>query len=693
MALIFPDTPSVNATPEVARVHQLLKRLPDDLYAVWHRLSIHAEPGPDFWIRAEHGCSAWITVSALTPAAARVFGQAGLFSPEAVRPLDAEHRALTAFSAAHLPAGCVVPQVIAFPSLERAEVDRLGTLAEVPDGVIWLAREQLTPTTFPAWLADHLSSPLTAEQVTQIRQAFTPEVVIPPGFTVRAAPDGGRRKTTAAHRTTAARRTTAALTPFLLDYDQERVLKTDLDLADEAKATVGDFKVRLVNGVAGSGKSLVIVYRAQLLRKLYPQKKILGLTHNRALIHDLQSRYKALADGGKSVEWLTFLQWCRAQWLPGHAFREPLGQDARLRLIGQVWHEHLSDGSVSERLFQDELDWCKDRLIFSREDYRSADRSGRGFSLTESQRDRMYTAFEAYQALLNQRGQMDWSDVPRQIWRWLATGQVKLPHYDAVLIDEAQFFAPIWFEIIKRIVRPSTGHLFLVADPTQGFLKRRQSWLASGLEVRGRAHRLKKSYRTTREILNFATLLYRTRLPDDDDDIVPPDLLDMPTGLVPQIIPLTSAQDEVTRVVGEIEQLLAQGVSPSHLLVIAAEWRGRDAVLERLRAKLGPSGASDPGKAQAPHAVRVCTLNAATGLESPIVFLTGVHTLFEHEQSVRLSDDERQDLIRDNTRRLYMALTRAGQRVVLTYVGEPPEAMLQCLGDPSGAVRPELGAG
>ena len=62
------------------------------------------------------------------------------------------------------------------------------------------------------------------------------------------------------------------------------------------------------------------------------------------------------------------------------------------------------------------------------------------------------------------------------------------------------------------------------------------------------------------------------------------------------------------------------------------------------------------------------------------VNLVGVHALFEQERSVRLSEDERHDLVRDNTRKLYMALTRAGQRVVLTYVGEPPEAMLQCLG-------------
>ena len=45
------------------------------------------------------------------------------------------------------------------------------------------------------------------------------------------------------------------------------------------------------------------------------------------------------------------------------------------------------------------------------------------------------------------------------------------------------------------------------------------------------------------------------------------------------------------------------------------------------------------------------------------------------EQSLRLSDAEREALVRDNTRKLYMAATRAGQRLVITYVGELPEVI------------------
>lgn len=50
-----------------------------------------------------------------------------------------------------------------------------------------------------------------------------------------------------------------------------------------------------------------------------------------------------------------------------------------------------------------------------------------------------------------------------------------------------------------------------------------------------------------------------------------------------------------------------------------------------------------------------------------IVFLVGLRLLFEEEQSLRLSDEEREELIWDNTRKLYMAATPAGQRLVLTF--------------------------
>ena len=65
----------------------------------------------------------------------------------------------------------------------------------------------------------------------------------------------------------------------------------------------------------------------------------------------------------------------------------------------------------------------------------------------------------------------------------------------------------------------------------------------------------------------------------------------------------------------------------------------------------------------------VTTLNAATGLEAPVVILLGMDHLLESENDLRLSDGERGDLRRDHTRLLYMGFTRAGQRLVVIRSG------------------------
>jgi hypothetical protein len=160
---------------------------------------------------------------------------------------------------------------------------------------------------------------------------------------------------------------------------------------------------------------------------------------------------------------------------------------------------------------------------------------------------------------------------------------------------------------------------------------------------------------------------------------VTPDLLNMPGGAVPEIIPLTCSQDEITRVVNEIPHLVKSGLPKGDILLIHTDWLGCERLPERLQRELGEAAAKDSKDAPPGDHIRVCTLNAVTDLESPIVFLAGVRDLYEQAQTVRLSEEERQELIRDNTRKLYMAVTRAGQRLALTYVGDPPETLAKSL--------------
>ncbi len=664
MAAIFPSKPIGAIAPATLRLLRRLKSLPDS-YSIWQRLTPDVGAGPDLWVRRDDGRSVLLSVIGATPAALRDAIQGRLFGAPQPKPGIAEEAALERF-VGDLGLGAALPTVALYPAASRA--DLVATLPPATDGVMRLAQDELGGEPVD-WVAPLLGPRLSDDQLDALRRAITPEVIVPAPLTVRAIC-----------------KTSAGLRDDMLSYDQEWAVKHDLDLSDEAAAASGDTRLQLISGVAGSGKSLVLLYRARLLRQFFPKKRMLVLTHNRPLIRDLEQRFLRLTGGDRGVEWRTFHGWCHRIWPADEPRLRLIRPDERRRLIERVWAQHLAGSSSAAETLQSEIDWVKDRLITTREAYLAADRAGRGFALNSGQRERVFDAIIAYNRLLQETGQADFGDVPRRLWRRLLEQPDALPRYDIVLIDEGQFFAPIHFEIIKQVLTPRTGHLFIVADPTQGFMRRGQSWLASGLNVRGCTQRLATSYRTTDEILRFASAFYQARLPGDEEAFIGQSAQGTPTGAPPQLLSLASEQDETSRVINEIRALIADGVPLDQVLVLHADWRGAREMLTRLRATFGAACAMRAHDGATVGQMRVCALDAATGLESPIVFVMGTHKLIEAEASVRLSAEEQAERRRDNTRRLYMAMTRAGQRLVLTYVGDPPPMLATIPGIPRVAV-------
>lgn len=661
MAHILPDTPPQTMPKEVLRVFRALKSLPDTYY-VWHHLAPWQSDAPDFLVIDESHRALLIKVSSAASDQASTAAQMLLLQVDQKQLGQNENALLQKFvGTLKLPEDQMIETLVVFPNIQhkQAVASRLERLAGEPH---WVGKEIIQADSVLALDEYLLSTPLDEIWLEKLRQHFTPEIVIPAEMTVRPQIE---------------RRIQAGLTSHLLDYDQETAVKTDLELPSDDQSLPNDLRLNIINGVAGSGKTLILLYRLRLLYHHYPDKKFLVLTHNRPLSRDMEGRFTKLE--GRSpdnIEWRTFNGWCYHHWPKQPKWIEPLKLTARTKTIEEVWRGRLKNSSITMHMFESEVDWLKDQTPLSVDEYLTVDRRGRGFGLNTEQRQRMFDAFQAYQKMLEKRGARDWGDVPWFLWQFSETGQVKLPEYDIILVDEAQFFAPLWIRLIKRAFNPRNGHLFLVADPTQGFLGRGTSWKSLGLEARGHTHNLRRSYRTTREIMQFATLLYRLRLADEkDDDILIPDLLNMPSGAFPQIIPLTSPQDEIARVANEVESLVKQGFPKKHLLLLHSDGWGVKNLIQAIDNRLGKNAAYDPKDNYPGDYVRVTTINAGAGLESHIVFLVGLRLLFEEEQSLRLSDDEREGLIRDNTRKLYMAATRAGQRLVLTYSGELPEVL------------------
>jgi hypothetical protein len=666
MARLIPDKPAGMLPGEVLKVFRHLKTLPDS-YIVWHHLVPWQKDAPDFLILNANHQVLLVKVSDSSLQEAQSAAQLLLKGviPEKPPLGKQEETVLATFlSQANPNNELMLTAAILFPGIPEKLLHShrpLGSLAHI----LWLGQEMLAPDTYNRWEV-HFTSPVLDDiKLERLRRSFTPEVVVPYSLTIRQPIQ---------------RNLEAGITDFLLDYDQETALKSELELPDSAQNLSREYGINLVNGVAGSGKTLILLYRLRLLQAIYPKKRFLVLTHNRPLIKDLEARfYKLTQIQPKTVEWRTFLGWCRSIWPDKPAWKHPISETVRQELIYQTWQSNLPQTGITERMLHSEIDWIKDQMVDSLEVYLDSERRGRGFRLNQGQRERIYHAYQEYQERLQNQNWIDWADVPLEILHFIRTGELSIDPYDAILIDEAQFFAPAWFEIIRHSTKPIVGLIFLSADPTQGFLRQGTSWKSLGFDVRGRSFILRQSYRTTHEILNFATLFYRQRIGVDaeHDDIVVPDLFNMPTGIVPQIIPLTSSQDETTRVANEIVALVKRGIEKKDILVLHANYRGVKAVIQALESKLGRGATYDPEDQYPGNYIRVTTINRGTGLEAPIVFTLGLRQLFEEEQSLRLSDEEREQLILENTRKIYMAATRAGRSLILTYVGELPEVLRQ----------------
>lgn len=687
MARILPDPLVGSFRPEILKVHRALKAIPGEEFMVWVGLPLPGrQDHPDFLVLHNNATAFVIAVGGCTESDLDENLHGSLFAGEMARPPSAaetgarlRQRVRTFIDTALAPdvaGGSTFPGppavygLVLFPQASHEKLRQLWDQNPLDD-CYWLGEEHVTADKLALCLRKLATGGLQERHLARLRSHFSPETVVPPRLSTRAP----RRRNVAAE-----------YTPLLLDYDQEAWAKNRLRLSDEAAAVAEEQspygEASLVTGVAGSGKSLVLLFRACTQAQLDPQSRSLVITHNKALRRELEIRFGELGRP-PNVEWHTFFSWAKPglSSLPGgpRHMAEYGGRDELLARAIEAEGRKVTGQWIE--FVRDEIDWMQDRAVTTLDEYLAVERTGRGVRLNAEQRRALHAVYRCYLQLLAGREAEDWSGRALRFWQAIERGKIRLPLYDYIYVDEAQFFAPVWLRALRSALKPGTGRLLLAADPTQGFLKRRQSWVACGLDIRGRSTRLRRSYRNTRPILTLAAEFYRSRMNDEEEsDLNLPDEAELASaepGEAPRIVPLTSRQDEVGRVINELKEYLAAGGDPEAVLVLVASGQRTNGVHDELARALGPTLVGDARKPAVARAVRVCSIDAATGLEAPIVFLIGGAELLEREAGLQMSPEQREELRRDNTRRLYMAFTRAGLRLFVTWVGSAPEVLIE----------------
>jgi|GEM_PF-386151 hypothetical protein len=451
-------------------------------------------------------------------------------------------------------------------------------------------------------------------------------------------------------------------------------------LSIEAEGVAENAEARLVRGVAGSGKTLVLMRRARRLLHDYPNGRFLVLTFNRELARDLEERIAALTSHnaltpspspsgrGEASNELTDEE----ETAPVQRFSnlDILNLHRIFRaVLAPIWHDPIKPQSWLKvhaaaeiqqlekplSFIEDEFAWRIEHNILTDNAYFAADRSGRSYPLGQSQRGLINTMFNRYrmwkddQQLIHQPW-FDWDDVPFLAEQTLLDN----PHlayraaYDAILIDEGQDFTPSWMRVVRLLLKPN-GSLFICDDPAQSIFHS-YSWAQKGVAVSGRTVHLKVPFRSTREISQAAHALVNA------DDLLRGaaekselDLMsyELSSGQLPALIACASEDDERRFVNERIAALIAEGVPPVQIAVLCPRKNqlGAWSLLEKL-------------------GVYRQFYEKMKGLEFVAVFLPQLETCFD--------DGADAEQIAAMRRKIFTAMTRARRRLFMTYHGRLP---------------------
>lgn len=638
MAQLIPSQPTGDLSLGSVRVFHALKRLPDD-WTIW--LSMSADPGatPDFLAchRRTNRCYLFCVINATKGA---------IQHEHITHELERIQRFRQGLSAAD-SLGCIV----CHHDLERLPLELESDLTDAR--AHFIGRGDLRENELEARLLALPMQALNKPEFRELRSWFTPESRIDVSLAKSAAVP------LMSHEPPA---------PMFLDLKQEELTKRDLELSDDAEQAVTNVGLRLLTGVAGSGKTLVLLHRAALLAARVPSAKILVLTFNKPLTQELVHRLKRLDPTGR-VQCLNFHSWLGRVWHGQGSWPtiQGLEKDEVVHDIGQ---EVLGKTSGLLPKLGAELDWIHDSGIVEWEEYAAADRKGRGFRLTAPQRELFWKANDYWRGFLVQRKRGDYPHFGYRYFLALRAGLNPCDLYDYILVDEAQFFARTWFEAVRRHLKPG-GRLFLAADPSQGFLRSGTSWAAAGLDVRGKSDRLTRSYRTTKPILEYAWGFLASRCPELGEDVVLPDMASMVEGPEPRVYQARDLDEQIRIAAKEIAEEVKLGVPASAYLVLISDGLLVKNVVSKLR-NYSDGVISITGDGLDPTSVRVCSLDKATGLEAHTVYVLGASDLLDGEGDPTRSEEDSTALREQNGKRLYMAFTRAARVLRIGWSGSVP---------------------
>lgn len=321
----------------------------------------------------------------------------------------------------------------------------------------------------------------------------------------------------------------------------------------------------------------------------------------------------------------------------------------------------------------------KGRAISALDEYLAIDRTGRRTPLGREARSQIWELKEAWDQRLAAEGVMDFVDVINRAVE--LAPEVSGPRFSAAIVDEAQDLTLASLRLIQALL-PDEGpdRLLLVGDGAQRIYPGGFTLREAGLDIRGKSAVLRLNYRNTDRIIDSARacvgseevfdLAEEFRRGDELGEVTR-------TGLVPLCVAASSVDEQLDWVSNRINELIdMDAAGPGDIAVCAPTNRLVRSTVKALEGAGLRVQSLESFDGVPNDRVKVGTFHRAKGLEFKAVFIPGLSdSSFPGQRRPGQSDSEYEEQRSRQLSQLFVAMTRARDRLVVLYDGKPAEAV------------------
>ena len=439
-----------------------------------------------------------------------------------------------------------------------------------------------------------------------------------------------------------------------------------------------------VTGGGGTGKTVAALHRLKKLTDTGTAKSVLYTTFTKTLIKNISGRIQALGVRTENcdivnIDKLVMDMAKGYRLLPDGANILDYGGNGRRS--EEMWEDIVSDNLSAfdaQFLKREYLDVIVYNNVTSLEAYYRQSRAGRSTPVSRKQRAEIWGLVEQYISQKSEAGLFDRNEVFNLVANYLNENDIR--PYKHVIADEIQDFSNPELRFLRALVAEGPNDLFLVGDPYQRIYNNRKiAFSQVGINVRGkRSKRLRVNYRTTEEIRRTAYNVVNG-LSFDDFDGSPETLsgyVSLMHGEAPEYRVFPTRDEEISAILSFIDACRDRGFNYNDIVVAGDSKNSIKSILNALHRNnvpyyslFGETGGDSRG-------VNLSTFHNMKGLEFKVVILSGVSKAtfpmipanFEDLDAV-----EKKNHLMNQKALLYVAITRAMQKVLITGTGEKAE--------------------